>query len=254
MRGHEQRNLVERLTWDGVHARLAQGAAAILPIGAGAKQHGFHLPMNTDQITAEHLAARLADEMDALIWPTVTYGHYPAFVEYAGSISLSASTFEKMIEEIVMALICHDASHILVLDTGISTVPAIARALGRVANERVLHLPVHRGEIYRHEVARLSNQPYGTHADEIETALMLSLKPDVVDMARAEASPLSSQDAQGLLTPFDSTSGAYSRSGSFGDPTLATREQGETLLAAIVEDLVTQIAAFKASSDLGQPR
>ena len=29
-----------------------------------------------------------------LIWPTVAYGTYPAFVDYAGSISLSAPVFE----------------------------------------------------------------------------------------------------------------------------------------------------------------
>ena len=37
---------------------LRDGAAAILPIGAAAKQHGFHLPLNTDRIQAEWLAAR----------------------------------------------------------------------------------------------------------------------------------------------------------------------------------------------------
>ena len=46
-------NHVSRLTWKNVSARLAAGAAAILPIGAGAKQHGVHLPMATDQIQAE---------------------------------------------------------------------------------------------------------------------------------------------------------------------------------------------------------
>ena len=50
--------------------------------------------MNTDRIQAEWLAARLADRFDALIWPTVSYGYYPAFVEYAGSIGLSAAVFE----------------------------------------------------------------------------------------------------------------------------------------------------------------
>lgn len=62
----------------------------MLPIGAASKQHGFHLPTNTDRVQAEWLAARIADRFDALIWPTVGYGYYPAFVGYAGSISLSA--------------------------------------------------------------------------------------------------------------------------------------------------------------------
>ena len=100
MRRETDRHLIERLTWDEVARRLENGAAAILPIGAAAKQHGFHLPMNTDRIQAEWLAARLADRIDALIWPTVSYGYYPAFVEYAGSSGLSAPVFEAMIHEI----------------------------------------------------------------------------------------------------------------------------------------------------------
>ena len=79
------RHLIEQLTWDEVARRLENGAPAILPIGAAAKEHGFHLPMNTDRIQAEWLAARLADRVDALIWPTVVYGYYPAFTDYAGS-------------------------------------------------------------------------------------------------------------------------------------------------------------------------
>jgi creatinine amidohydrolase/Fe(II)-dependent formamide hydrolase-like protein len=33
------------------------GAAALLPIGAGAKQHGLHMTMATDQVFAEYFAA-----------------------------------------------------------------------------------------------------------------------------------------------------------------------------------------------------
>ena len=90
MNSNAARNVIENLTWDEVSRRIAQGAAAILPIGAASKQHGFHLPMNTDRVQAEWLATQIAARIDALIWPTLAYGYYPAFVEYAGSASLSA--------------------------------------------------------------------------------------------------------------------------------------------------------------------
>ena len=73
-------NEVAGLTWDKIQPLLAAGAAAILPIGAGAKQHGLHMPMATDQLFAAYFARALADKIDALIWPTLTYGAYPAFV------------------------------------------------------------------------------------------------------------------------------------------------------------------------------
>ena len=67
---------VAGLTWDQVGQRLAAGAAAILPIGAGAKQHGLHMRMPTDQLFAEYFSWALAERIDALIWPTLSYGAY----------------------------------------------------------------------------------------------------------------------------------------------------------------------------------
>jgi hypothetical protein len=43
--------------------------------------------MAADQVFAEHFSM-LADKVDTLIWPTLTYGVYPAFAAYAGSVSL----------------------------------------------------------------------------------------------------------------------------------------------------------------------
>jgi len=241
------RNFIEQLSWDEVARRIENGAAAILPIGAGAKEHGFHLPMNTDRIQAEALAAHLADSLDALIWPTVTYGYYPAFVEYAGSGSLSASVFESVISEIVTAIAGFGCRALFVLDTGVSTRAPVDRALARLGAFNVRHLRIHEGPRYRRAAAELAEQSHGSHADELETSLMLALAPELVNMARAEASPAANGETAGPLTPRDPSSPNYSRSGSYGDPTLATPAKGETLLAAMVEDLAEQVAAFLAT-------
>jgi creatinine amidohydrolase len=67
-----------------------------------------------------------------------------------------------------------------------------------------------------------------------------------VNMSRAEASPKVTHETPGRLTPTDTASPNYSRSGSYGDPTLATLAKGEILLAAIVDDIVEQMTAFLA--------
>src|SRR5258705_11094312 len=113
------RNFGERMTWDGVARRIGHGASAILPIGAAAKQHGFHLPLNTDCIQAEWLAARLAETIDALIWPTLSHGHYPAFVEYAGSISLSAPVFEAVVQQIPTGILGQGCRALVLLGTAV---------------------------------------------------------------------------------------------------------------------------------------
>jgi creatinine amidohydrolase len=238
------RNCIEHLTWDEVARRIDRGAAAILPIGAAAKEHGFHLPMNTDRIQAEWLAARMADRIDALIWPTVTYGYYPAFLEYAGSSGLSAPVFEATIAEIATDILGFSCRALFVLDTGISTLAPVDRALARLKSRAALHLKAYDGPRYISAVEKLAEQSHGSHADELETSVMLALAPDLVDMPRAEASPAVKHETPGRLTPTDKTSPNYSRSGSYGDPTLATRAKGEVLLAAMVEDLAEQVTAF----------
>ena len=124
------------MIWDEVARRIDAGAAAILPIGAAAKQHGLHLPLNTDRIQAEFLQRVSRTQIDALIWPTLTYGHYPAFVDYAGSTSLSAATFEAMsCTEIASGILGHGCRALFVLDTGISTLRA-GRARAGAARRR----------------------------------------------------------------------------------------------------------------------
>ena len=67
-------------------------------------------------------------------------------------------------------------------------------------------------------------------------------------MARAEASPVLKRTTPGALTPSDLNSPNFSRSGSYGDPTRATRAKGEALLAAMLDDLHEQAAAFVAKA------
>lgn len=248
MLAKEKSNFVEHLSWDDVAARISDGASAILPIGASAKQHGFHLPMNTDRIQAEALAARIADGVDALIWPTVTYGYYPAFTAYAGSSNLSAETFEKIIEELTLSLLNDGCLAIFVLDTGISTIVPVDRALSRVGSAKTLHLKIHEGRRYKLAAQRISQQTHGGHADELETSLMLALAPDMVAMPRAQASPAIKREVPGPLTPSDPSSPNFSPSGSFGDPTLATPAKGKVLLEAMTEDLIEQATGFVAGA------
>jgi creatinine amidohydrolase len=241
----ENASFVAHMTWDRVRRRIGEGAAAILPIGGASKQHGLHLPLDTDRVQAELLAGQLARRVGALIWPTVTYGHYPAFTKYAGSISLSAAVFEAMVREIATGILVQGCRALLVLDTGLSTVAPVGRALDGL--DQALHLRIHHGPRYRDAVWRLAAQTHGSHADELETSLMLAFAPHLVDMTRAEASLDGKGVETGPLTPTDIASPNYSRSGSFGDPTLATREKGEILLAAIADDMGERAEGFLAA-------
>ncbi|MFN0217213.1 MAG: creatininase family protein [Hyphomicrobium sp.] len=234
---------VADLTWDVVRDALAAGASAILPIGAGSKQHGLHMPLATDARQAERFAVEAAERAGGLIWPTLTYGYYPAFADYAGSVSLQQATFEALVRDVVESLLKQTASFVLVIDTGVSTIEPARKAIAATsAPSRVHHLTIYQGA--RLIVARdkIEQQDMGSHAEEIETSIMLALAPDAVDMTRAEASPPGRGSAPGPLSPLDPGSPNYAPSGSYGDPMLASVEKGQRLLAAIRQDIEEAIS------------
>jgi creatinine amidohydrolase len=235
--------LVASLTWDEVERRIAKGALAILPIGAAAKEHGWHLPMQTDQLQAEWLSLKLAETFDALIWPTLTYGYYPAFVNYAGSASLSAATFEAVVRELATALVGF-GTRLIIVNTGISTIAPVDKALAQLGDaRRMLHVKIHAGGAYRDAAAKLAEQTHGGHADDLETSRLLAIVPQSVKMDRAVASP-KKPPGPGPMQHTDPDQPNYSRAGSIGDPTKATRAKGEALLEAMMQDVIAAVEAW----------
>lgn len=235
---------IANLSWDEAHLALAAGAPAILPIGAGSKQHGFHLPMAADAIQAEWFALELAKMCGGLIWPTVTYGHYPNFDLYPGSVSIMNDTFQSLVAEIIETMLEQTASCVFVLNSGISTITAVESAAARCSEPgKVVALHVYEGATFLRVRSSIMKQQAGCHADEIETSIMLVIKPSSVDLSRAAPSEAGRGLSPGRLSPDDVQSPNYSRSGSIGDPRLADVQSGRLLISAILEDMKAAVDA-----------
>lgn len=133
------------------------------------------------------------------------------------------------------------------LDTGLSTVAPVDRAIARIhARRRVHHLKIYAGPRFLRAVAELSEQTRGSHADEIETSIMLAISPHVVDIRLAQPSPTTMDGSvAGPLDPTDAASSNFSPSGSFGDPRLASKEKGNVLIEAILADLIDTLSSLE---------
>ncbi|HVZ36811.1 MAG TPA: creatininase family protein, partial [Polyangiaceae bacterium] len=129
---------LEHLTWPEAEMALYQLPTVLLPLGARTKEHGRHLPLNNDWRIAEYLARRVAEQAPVLVLPTLEYGYYPAFLEYAGSISVRSEAFRDTVIDICRSLANHGARRFYVLNTGISTAPPLqaARATLRAEGTR----------------------------------------------------------------------------------------------------------------------
>lgn len=237
---------VENLSWEECESALTRYEIVMIPIGAALKEHGRHLPLNNDETMAKTLAARVTSKVPVLTTPPVSYGYYPAFVEYPGSVGLREETFAAVLEDIVRAWMRHGAKKFYFLNTGISTVPTLEKLKSKMLTEKVRIEFTDLRRDGAQAVKAIEKQPRGTHADEIETSMMLVLAPQTVHMDRAVAE-LAEDRPGGLTRDPKAKSGVYSKTGAWGDPTLATREKGKVVVDALVADIVKSIEALRAS-------
>ncbi len=112
---------LETLSWVQAESRLAADPVVVLPLGAAAKEHGPHLPLNNDAIIAEWLAEEIRQRLPVVVAPLVNASFYPAFVDYPGSISLAPETARDLVLQTCTSLARFGVSRFYVANTGLST-------------------------------------------------------------------------------------------------------------------------------------
>jgi creatinine amidohydrolase len=233
--------LLENLTWVEAKDRLTRDAVVVIPLGAEAKEHGPHLRLANDWIMAEYLKRRILERAEVIVAPTINYSFYPAFVNYPGSTSLRQETARDLVIDICRTLAAHGPKRFYVLNTGVSTQTLLKAAEALLALDGILLRSTDILKVGESAVNAVSEQREGTHADEIETSMML-IAPDSVDMAKATKD---FPRGTGPLTPEKGNAGQYSPSGIYGDATLATRAKGERVVEATVADILSDIEALR---------
>ena len=236
------------LTWTAVEeaAKADPKPRIILPVGS-IEQHGPHLPLNTDSIIAEHVAVAVSDKLSSILFPTLSVGFSLEQTGFPGTISFTAQTFSSMIIEIVEHLYVSGFKKIIIinghggnraiLDSTITTIkhthPDIqlyAFTIIDVAKERY------------NELRKSSQQMIG-HADELETSMMLVIRPELVEMGRTLSEKptfppnvsLESDDLARVTYAWKTKQ--VTQSGIIGSPNLATREMGRILLDYVIETI-----------------
>jgi creatinine amidohydrolase len=216
----------------------------VIPLGAGSKEHGPHLKLNNDAVIADYLTRRVLDASDVVVAPALPYHFFPAFVEYPGSTSLTLETARAVTTDVALSLSRFGPRRFYILNTSISTSRAIDPAVRALAAQGILLGYTDLGPRLERASAAVRQQAGGTHADEIETSMMLFIDPDGVDMRRAVKEYTPSSGAL-RLTRTRGGPGTYSESGVWGDPTLATREKGRVVVEALVAGILEDIDAIR---------
>ncbi|MGD8477239.1 MAG: creatininase family protein [Burkholderiales bacterium] len=235
---------LSEMTWLQARRALTANTLVLIPLGAAAKEHGPHLRLDNDRVLAEYLAARIANRTGVVVAPTLTYHFYPAFTAYAGSTTLRLETARDMTVEVVSSLAAFGPRRFYVLNTGVSTVQALEPAAAQLASQGIL-MDFTRIERIGNDMAmRVQQQTGGTHADEIETSMMLYIDQKRVDMSKAARD---FNPGRGALNPNANGPGIYSPTGIYGDATLANEDKGRLIVEAMVAELLGAIEALENS-------
>ena len=244
---------------------------AVLPVAA-TEQHGPHLPLNVDTTLIDGvIAAALAHlpaALPVLFLPTQVVGLSPEHARFAGTLTLKADTVIRLWTELAESVAANGVKKFLLLNSHggqVGLLDVVARDLRARLDMLVysvswFNLPL----VDEHGVCvsdRFSaqEQRFGIHAGEIETSMMLALRPEQVDMSKAQDFQSSSQDRAEQFSILGNGRSAklgwqmqdYNAQGAAGNAAAATPEKGHALLTAAgrsLAQLLTEIDQLPADT------
>lgn len=231
--------LWEELTWEQVTALRDSGMnLVILPVGA-TEQHALHLPVGVDTVSARAVASGVSAQTGIPVLPALPYGcSLGHSKKWAGTISLRPETLAKLILEITEWVYSAGFTRILLLNGHVTNWAPLRCGLEnvrhtypdmRIALRSIWEISPKIHEFYHHDAANF-------HANCAETSVMLSLRPDLVQLDKAIDEP---DRSAGCF--FAYTVNKESIHGGVGSPSKANVNLGKTILETCITELSAQL-------------
>ena len=214
----------------------------IIPVGS-IEQHGAHLPITTDSDIVTEIASRLGKKCGFIVLPIISYG---ISVEHVPLFSINAFSLKKFLKNIIDSLLRDGIKSIIILnghhgnipyleqlDAEYSTIFTIQRRNAR-KNFRITSYSY--WHFMKHEF---------DHAGFVETSIMLAIS-DKVKMKKAKKGLITkgmSEKEIRRINKLSTQPGGFpkvAKNGVWGDPTGATKKDGEKFLAEIVRNLAKE--------------
>ncbi|MCL4868904.1 MAG: creatininase family protein [Anaerolineae bacterium] len=247
----------------------AREKVILIPIGH-TEQHGYHLPLNTDSLIIEAIAqgAAAAVPDQAFTLPTFPYGVSTHRQSFAGTLNGGGRAFEDFWLAVVDGLVGRGFDRFYLMSGHGGNCSFLVNVV-KYAGER--HRRIFCATAWLHtsgdaaapivQATRRSGRGGMGHAGELETAMILHLRPDLVHMEQVvdETDFISTPnyymdwiEGGSLIAnpPWDDDTAT----GAYGAGSLATVENGQRWLAAGIAEKVGHIAEIHEQHTRRQAR
>jgi creatinine amidohydrolase len=263
-------NNMADLAYPDIQAYLKVCDMVLVPM-ASTEQHGPHLPLCTDTVTAIEVASRVCKINNMLHTPAIWTGYSPQHMagpgEGRGTITIRSSTLQALMYDVARSLIHHGFNKILFVNGHGSNVKVVDPVLRKIRYDTgaMVGFCIPYMERYTGLLEGLMENPKdetpGWHASELETSQMLAHNPEIVRMDRAVKTLTSIP--KWLPSSFGKKDGApdiqfegysyfqfpmdhheFTDSGVIGNPERATAEKGQEAFRRYAEHVAKAVQAL----------
>jgi creatinine amidohydrolase len=229
----------------------------LIPIGH-TEQHGYHLPMSTDTLIIDAIAqgTAAADSQHAFTLPVMPYGVSTHRQAFAGTLNAGGRAFEDFWLGVIEVLVNRGFTRFYLL-SGHGGNSSFLANIVKYAGERhrrifcataFLYLSGPEGVAALEKYRRSKIGGMG-HACELETALILHLRPDLVHMERVvdETDFITTQSyymdwVEGGALVANPPWEDDTATGAYGAGSLATAEHGKIWLEAAIREKIGHVS------------
>ncbi len=240
---------------DFVLAREKARGTCILPMGV-IEKHGTHLPLGTDVMTARKVAMDVARIEPVVIFPYYFVGQINEAKHVPGAIAISPRLMYEMLDEVCREIARNGFKKIILLNSHGGNPQFIQFFIQSTLHSKkdyvVYNVPMGIPEDRKHEVTEvLGTDDWGSHAGNVETSMVMAVRPDLVKMDQIEQEGLKDYGRLKHLKGAFTAIGWYADHPTHfaGDPSHASIKAGEKIYEVIVQNVARLVKAIKEDNE-----
>ena len=233
-------------TWPEI--RDCETDLAVLPVGS-TEQHGPHAPLGTDAKTAAAVAAggvetyRERTGKSVPIAPTIPVGIAAEHRGFDGTLWVSPETFRAYVRETVASLAHHGFDRVAIVNGHGGNTDALREITGTISREDDAYAVAFTW------FDSIDTEQQMGHGGPVETSLLSHIADDTIRKKKLAAASENASEGWGEWVAgvnLAHDSDEFSDNGVVGDPTAATANRGEQLLARSGEALADLLEAVRS--------